>query len=202
MENTLFLNALPYDCDMTNLKNQQVFEKYQTWLEKCDIQESIDACNKGLNIFEEFIKGPLNVLTYKERGCLSVSQYPEDRDYCDYLLSKNKKNLMPLLKISLKNNIMNQNDRDQEFNRMLRTGDGIIGLCFDKPLESELDFTLYASGSKWEETLLIPHGTLYYKLPRFICTDWLKSFPLKVKGTIPGTTLLLTVMSPNDRDLR
>ena len=193
MENTLTYNNPPYECDMTYSTNQKVLEKYQTQLEECDLKESLDVFKK---LSETLGEGPagIQLMLHKESG----KEY--NSPLYTYLSSKNLKTIIPIIPLIIFTDDLTQSEQDQGYQIVSRLGDGVVGLCFDKPLESDLEITFYVRNSEWKETLVVPKGTVIYKLPRFICNFWLQFLPLLVKGMIPGATLLGTYISQDDRD--
>lgn len=189
MENTLVYNNPPYECDMTYPTNQQVLKKYQTWLEECDFQESIDVFKK---LKEKYNEDTVcrHVLSYK---VLDGPPESVDTPVDDYLLSKNPKNIIPLTPLHL-------HEHDQEYKRVSLDSHGVVGLYFDKPLNFDLEITFYICNPKWKDTIIVPKGTINYKLPRFICIFWLPYTPLLIKGMIPGSTLMGTIMEIDDQE--
>ena len=192
MENSLTYTNPPYECEMNCIKNQKIvekaLEKYQTWLDECDLKESIDIFKKFTEFHDEYTTC-MGLFYYKELGILF------DSPLQDYLLSKNPKSLIPLIPLKLYTDNLTQDEKDQGYERISHLGDGVLGLCFDKPLESEVEITFHIRNSEWKENIVVPKGTVNYKLPRFICTLWLQNSPLLVKGITSGTTLLGTLMS-------
>ena len=199
MENILLYLLSNHNTDY--LKNQKILKKYQTWLEECDFKESINVYKKGTELFGETntICSHLT-LFYKEDAFLPVSNDPM---FCNYLSSKNRQSLMPLINIPLKVSTDNltQHERDQGYEPLPHIGDGIVGLFFDKPLESDLKITFYLPDLDWKESYTLPRGTFYYKLPQIIFTFWFLQNRMLIQGIIPGTTLVGTIISLDDRNV-
>ena len=195
MESTLTYNNLPYECDMTYSTNQKVLEKYQKQLEECDLEESLEVFRKLSETFSKGVAG-IQLLVYKD----SNKRY--DLSLYNYLSSKNLETIIPIVPLTCFTNDLTLSEQEQGYQQVARCSDGVVGLCFDKPLESDLEITFHVRNSEWKETLVVPKGTVNYKLPRFICILWLQCSPLLFKGMITGTTLLGTYMSQDDRDFR
>lgn len=195
-------NDPPYECNINYLNNQKTIEKYQTWLDECDLQESIDIYNKGLDMMRIIDKSTchisvpgLIVLGWK----LGETPNLSDLTFFDYLLTKNKNNIIPLVSLNLTTNNVPQQELDQGYKEITHLCDGIIGINFDKPLESDFEITFHVLYSNWKQTLIIPQGTVNYKLPKFLCSFWIQRRRLLVKGLISGSNLLGTFLTCNDR---
>ena len=203
MESTLTYDNPPYECNMYNLKNQQVLEKYQIQLEECDLQESIDVYEKGLAIMNIIDTNTchISVLGLIVLGW-KLGQTPNlsDLTFFNYLLTRNKNSIIPIVFSTFITNYIPQQELDQGYKEITHLCDGIIGVSFDKPLESDLEITFHVLYQNWKQTLTIQRGTVNYKLPKFLCSFWIQQRRLLVKGLISGSKLIGTFLTNKDRN--
>ena len=190
---------------MDNVTKQSIFQKYEKCFEQCDFKESIEVYEKGIEIygksnFDENLSSP-DFFTLINKTRDKLLGLKTSRTFRDYLSSKNQSLIMPLKKLQLKNDFLTESEREQGYTSVSYTSDGIVGIYFDNPLQSDLEIEFHVRNTIYGSSFVIPKGTIHYKIPQIIFTfQFTLLDQMLVKGMIPGSTLFGTIVSQDDRN--